>query len=50
MKSVALSVKSLSMEFGGIKAVQNLDFEIPEHSICACIGPTHMGVTASPFA
>lgn len=45
MKNIALSVKGLSMEFGGIKAVQNLDFEIPEHSICACIGPNGAGKT-----
>ena len=45
MSRVALEVKGLSMEFGGIKAVQDVNFQIPEGSICACIGPNGAGKT-----
>lgn len=45
MSQAVLQVKGLTMEFGGIKAVTNLDFEIPGNSICACIGPNGAGKT-----
>ncbi|MFP8967037.1 ATP-binding cassette domain-containing protein [Pokkaliibacter sp. CJK22405] len=40
-----LTVKNLEMQFGGIKALQNVNFEIPRGSISALIGPNGAGKT-----
>ncbi len=38
-----LSTKGLSRSFGGIRAVENVDFELPEGQIRALIGPNGAG-------
>ena len=43
--SDALSTYHLSMQFGGIKAVSDLDLEVPAGSICSVIGPNGAGKT-----
>ena len=45
MKSPILSVSNLTINFGGIKAVDDLSFDIPEGSICSLIGPNGAGKT-----
>jgi len=40
-----LSAKSVSRHFGGLKAVQNVDFTLPEGEIRALIGPNGAGKT-----
>jgi branched-chain amino acid transport system ATP-binding protein len=40
-----LSAKSVSRHFGGLKAVQNVDFTLPEGEIHALIGPNGAGKT-----
>jgi branched-chain amino acid transport system ATP-binding protein len=41
----ALSVKNLSIQFGGLKAVNNFNLEVPEKSIYGLIGPNGAGKT-----
>ncbi|MDE2739041.1 MAG: ATP-binding cassette domain-containing protein, partial [Paracoccaceae bacterium] len=38
-----LSTKGLSKNFGGIKAIRNVDFDIPKGQIRALIGPNGAG-------
>lgn len=45
MTKALLEAKNLSMQFGGIKAVTDLSFVVPEGSITACIGPNGAGKT-----
>lgn len=45
MNPPILSVRNLTINFGGIKAVENLSFEIPAGSICSLIGPNGAGKT-----
>ena len=45
MNEPILSVKNLTINFGGIKAVDNLSFDIPAGSICSLIGPNGAGKT-----
>ncbi len=41
-----LHVNNISLNFGGIKALQNVDFEVPEGQIFAVIGPNGAGKTS----
>src|SRR5690606_26184382 len=43
--SLMLEVKGLSKSFGGIHAVQNIDFTVPEGRIVSLIGPNGAGKT-----
>ena len=40
---VLLKVDDISLSFGGVKALQNISFEIREHEILAIIGPNGAG-------
>ncbi|WP_062266884.1 ABC transporter ATP-binding protein [Endozoicomonas arenosclerae] len=40
-----LTIKGLNMQFGGIKALENIDFQVPRGSITALIGPNGAGKT-----
>lgn len=40
-----LSTQNLSMQFGGIKAVNNVSLDLPRHQISALIGPNGAGKT-----
>jgi len=41
-----LEVQNISLRFGGIKALQDVSFEVEEHSIFAVIGPNGAGKTS----
>ncbi|MDH3263941.1 MAG: ABC transporter ATP-binding protein [Paracoccaceae bacterium] len=45
MSSAILSTRALSKSFGGLRAVQEVDFELPEGEIRALIGPNGAGKT-----
>jgi len=40
-----LSAKGVSRHFGGLRAVENVDFELPAHQVRALIGPNGAGKT-----
>ncbi len=40
-----LDVKSITMQFGGLKAVDSLEFSIPQNSLMGLIGPNGAGKT-----
>ena len=42
-----LHVENITMQFGGVVAVNNLSLDIPEHSITALIGPNGAGKTTA---
>ena len=42
---VVLEVRNLSKSFGGLKAVQDVSFKVPAHSIVGIIGPNGAGKT-----
>jgi branched-chain amino acid transport system ATP-binding protein len=46
MEKVKLHVQDVSLRFGGIKALQNVDFKVPDGTICAVIGPNGAGKTS----
>ncbi len=43
MSEVILSARNLSKSFGGVIAVNDLSFDVPEGEICALIGPNGAG-------
>jgi branched-chain amino acid transport system ATP-binding protein len=45
MSANLLEVKNLTMQFGGLKAVDNLCFDIPEGQLAGLIGPNGAGKT-----
>ena len=45
MSETMLSIQSLSKRFGGLTAVDDISFEVPERSIYAVIGPNGAGKT-----
>lgn len=45
LNSHSLETKQLTMEFGGLKAVSELDLQIPDNSIFGVIGPNGAGKT-----
>jgi branched-chain amino acid transport system ATP-binding protein len=46
MSDVKLHVKDISLSFGGIKALNHIDFAVPNGSITAVIGPNGAGKTS----
>ena len=42
---IVLHVENVTMQFGGVVAVNNLSMEVPEHRIIALIGPNGAGKT-----
>jgi len=44
---MALETKSLSIQFGGLKAVSDLNLKVPQHSIFGLIGPNGAGKTTA---
>ncbi len=44
-KAPILKVERLTKQFGGLAALKNVTFEIPEGQICGCIGPNGAGKT-----
>jgi branched-chain amino acid transport system permease protein len=44
---IILSVRGLSRSFGGLKAVQNVSFDVPRGSILGIIGPNGAGKTTA---
>ncbi|HMB02042.1 MAG TPA: ATP-binding cassette domain-containing protein, partial [Spirochaetota bacterium] len=40
-----ITINNLTKHFGGIKAIRNLDLQIPENKITAIIGPNGAGKT-----
>lgn len=47
MNDLILHVQSISLSFGGIKAIQNVDFEVKRGEILAIIGPNGAGKTST---
>ena len=45
MSDVLLDVRQLTMEFGGLKAVDKLSFQIQKNSLMGLIGPNGAGKT-----
>ena len=49
LRKTVLHVENVTMQFGGVVAVNDLSLDIPEHRIIALIGPNGAGkTTASP--
>ena len=44
---VILDVKNISLAFGGVKALQDISFNVKEHEIRAIIGPNGAGLSES---
>jgi branched-chain amino acid transport system ATP-binding protein len=45
MAEPLLRVSGLSIAFGGLRAVQDVSFEVPRGRLCALIGPNGAGKT-----
>ena len=41
--AVTLSVEGVSLAFGGVKALQDVSFDVREHEVRAIIGPNGAG-------
>ncbi len=46
-EKIALHVENITMQFGGVVAVNNLSLDVPEHHIVALIGPNGAGKTTA---
>jgi branched-chain amino acid transport system ATP-binding protein len=46
-KTIALHVENITMQFGGVLAVNNLSLDVPEGEITALIGPNGAGKTTA---
>lgn len=46
-ENIVLHVENVTMQFGGVVAVNNLSLDIPEHKIIALIGPNGAGKTTA---
>ena len=44
-EKIVLHVENVTMQFGGVVAVNNLSMDVPEHRIIALIGPNGAGKT-----
>ena len=44
---IVMKAENLSIEFGGLKAVQNFNLELYEHELLAIIGPNGAGKTTT---
>ena len=40
---LTLDAKAISVQFGGLLAVNNVDFNIPKKSVVSLIGPNEIG-------
>ena len=40
-----LDISNLSLSFGGVKALQNVSFRVPENTVTTIIGPNGAGKT-----
>ena len=47
LQKTVLHVENVTMQFGGVVAVNNLSIDIPEHKIVALIGPNGAGKTTA---
>ncbi len=47
LETIALETKKLTMQFGGLKAVSELDISVPQGSIFGLIGPNGAGKTTA---
>ncbi len=46
-ENLVLHVENITMQFGGVVAVNNLSMDVPEHKIIALIGPNGAGKTTA---
>ncbi len=46
-EKIVLHVENVTMQFGGVMAVNNLSLDVPEHRIIALIGPNGAGKTTA---
>ena len=46
-ENIVLRMENVTMQFGGVVAVNNLSLEVPENKIVALIGPNGAGKTTA---
>ncbi|MBR6607444.1 MAG: ATP-binding cassette domain-containing protein, partial [Oscillospiraceae bacterium] len=46
-EKIVLRMENVTMQFGGVVAVNNLSLQVPEHKIVALIGPNGAGKTTA---